>query len=145
MESERLTKTVVSIFDVLACESPEASVVFTTDDEVRALNRRWRGIDRSTDVLSFPLEERRVSERARGPLGDVVVSVDTARRLVASGGHAARIAAGGSGAWTLHEELVFLTIHGALHLVGHDHGTEAESEAMRSEERRIYARVSECG
>src|SRR4051794_20264369 len=88
------------------------------DGKRRALNRRWRGKDAPTDVLSFPLEER-------GALGDVAISLDTARRQAREGG------------WPLSVELRRLLAHGILHCRGYDHGTPREALRMARAERRL--------
>lgn len=118
----------------------EVGVHLTTDAAIRELNRTWRGIDASTDVLSFAMQEGPARSRVHGMLGDVVVSVETARRWVADGVHASRLGVD-AGEWGLIEELVFLTLHGALHLLGYDHATSSETEAMQQEELRVFRLV----
>lgn len=142
MEERQTFKTrVACIFDALTCDDAyEVGVHLTTDAGIRTLNRTWRGVDASTDVLSFAMQEGPRRSRVTGMLGDVVVSVETARRWAQDGEHARRLGVDGL-AWGLGEELVFLTIHGALHLLGHDHETVAETAAMRSEERRVFLAV----
>lgn len=98
------------------------SLSLVRDDAIRALNQRYRGRDAPTDVLSFPLEEAIAPERM---LGDVVISVDTARRQAAA--YDAPI----------QRELYRLLIHGLLHLTGHDHVEAPERNVMRREERRL--------
>ena len=96
----------------------ELSISFIDDTKMRELNRTYRQIDRTTDVLSFPQSE--------GPdftlLGDIIISLDTAKRHSKSYGV------------TLHEELKKLIIHGILHLLGHDHKKKKETQIMRDEE-----------
>ncbi len=99
----------------------EIGVVLTDDSALRALNRRWRGIDRATDVLSFPYDPG-----GDGPVsGDVVVSLDRmrdqARRYRVSRGR----------------ECARLVVHGALHLAGLDHHRTPERRHMRTREQRI--------
>jgi probable rRNA maturation factor len=96
----------------------ELSIALVSDREMRALNRRWRGKDRSTDVLSFPLQEA-------GALGDVVISIDTARRQARQGG------------WPLSVELRRLLAHGILHCRGYDHQTRRDALRMAAAERRL--------
>jgi probable rRNA maturation factor len=96
-------------------------VVLTDDDEVRALNRTYRSVDRTTDVLSFAQAEG--GGPASGLLGDVVVSVE----------QAARQAPGGD----LPAELLRLLAHGLCHLLGLDHGSAAEERRMLAEETRL--------
>jgi len=100
------------------------SLTLVRDEAIRTLNREYRGKDSATDVLSFPLEEpaKRPVERL---LGDVVISVDTARR------QAREYDA------TLQREIYRLLIHGLLHLTGHDHVAASERRDMRREERRL--------
>jgi probable rRNA maturation factor len=103
------------------------SVSLVDDNVIRKLNRDFRGKDAPTDVLSFPLAENGevIGERL---LGDVVISVDTARRQAAAYDA------------PLQRELYRLLIHGLLHVLGHDHERTAQRRAMEAEERRL-ARV----
>ncbi len=105
----------------------EVSVKFTSDAEVRALNAAWRGKDKATNVLSFPMAEE--SELAASPLlGDVVLAygvcaAEAAAKHVPIETHAAH-----------------LLVHGTLHLLGYDHETgDAEAEEMEEAERRALA------
>ncbi len=92
-------------------------VVLAGDGLLRTLNRRYLGRDRATDVLAFPAFSA-VRAGAAEWLGDVVISVATARRQARAAGH------------SLEQELALLTVHGALHLLGHDHRTRAERARM---------------
>jgi probable rRNA maturation factor len=99
----------------------EVALVLTGDRSLRALNARYRGQDKATDVLSFP-----------GPggafgLGDIVISVETAAR---NAKHLGR---------TLPQELDFLALHGFLHVLGYDH--ETDDGAMHRLERRLRRRL----
>ena len=106
------------------------SISLVGDAAIRRLNREYRGRDRATDVLSFPLDGARRRKRARAPrmLGDVVISVPAVRR------QAAEYDA------TPQREAERLLIHGLLHLLGHDHHVLVERTRMEREERRL-ARV----
>ncbi|MBI3538777.1 MAG: rRNA maturation RNase YbeY [Candidatus Eisenbacteria bacterium] len=99
-------------------------LTLTGDDEIRALNRRWRRLDRATDVLSFGYDE---AAGATPVDGDLVVSMERvmvqARRYRVTPGR----------------ELARLVIHGALHLAGLDHATATERRAMRRSEARVLA------
>ena len=97
----------------------EVSLSLVPDSEMRELNRRFRGKDKPTDVLSFPLQE------GRRHLGDVVISLDTARRQADEGG------------WPLSVELRRLLAHGLLHCAGHDHEAPADARRMQRAERRL--------
>lgn len=115
----------------------ETGVLFTDDTEMRTLNRDFRHVDRPTDVLAFAMREDVEGERSVGApalaelLGDIVVSLDTARRQAAGHGH------------SLRREAAILLIHGALHLIGYDHPAGAigrnKTRAMRKAERTCLA------
>jgi probable rRNA maturation factor len=118
------------------------SLTLVDDAAIRALNREHRGKDKPTDVLSFPLEPPPQhashvgdpkSLKGVGPperlLGDIVISIDTARRQAA--GYDA----------PLQRELERLVIHGLLHVLGHDHMEPDERAVMEAEERRLAAAI----
>lgn len=93
-----------------------------TDPTIHILNRQYRGKDKPTDVLSFPLADELHPEL----LGDVVISVDTAARQAQRRGH------------SLREEIQTLLIHGVLHLLGYDHEvSRSEAIRMHRKEREI--------
>jgi probable rRNA maturation factor len=103
-----------------------ATLVFTDDDEIRTLNRDYRRHDRATDVLSFHLQELGGADDPAGDgaeLGDIVISVETARRRA----HGRR----------LPGELERLAIHGLCHLFGYDHERPAQARVMFALERRL--------
>lgn len=101
------------------------------DDEIAALNARYRGKSGPTDVLSFSQLEGEHSELGGNLLGDVVISVETAARQ-------ARAAHRGFDA-----ELARLLVHGTLHLIGYDHEDDADARVMRRMERRLR-RAIDC-
>jgi len=103
----------------------ELSVVLTDDEEIHALNRDYRGKDRPTDVLAFALTEGEASEFAGPLLGDVVISVPTARKQAKRRRR------------ELADELRFLLAHGLLHLVGWDHRTDEEDRRMKARTREL--------
>jgi probable rRNA maturation factor len=108
--------------------SASATLVFTDDKEIRVLNRVYRKHDRATDVLSFHLQELRGEADPAGAgagfnLGDIVISVETARRR--------------SAGKRLGGELERLAIHGLCHLFGHDHKRPGEAKIMRALEGRL--------
>jgi len=105
----------------------ELSISFIDDIKMRGLNLSYRSIDRTTDVLSFPQSEGTDFTL----LGDIIISIDTARRHSKSYGV------------TLHEELKKLIIHGILHLLGHDHKKKKETEIMREKEKELSILVKE--
>jgi probable rRNA maturation factor len=108
------------------------SLLLTDDREIRRLNRAFRKLDRATDVLSFPMQDLRDETDPAGDgvlLGDIVISVETARRR--------------AGPARLDKELARLAVHGLAHLFGHDHHRPQQARRMRALERRLLrARVS---
>ncbi|SPE18838.1 Endoribonuclease YbeY (modular protein) [Candidatus Sulfotelmatomonas gaucii] len=101
----------------------QVTVLLTTDENIRNLNRRFRGKNRSTDVLSFaPNPQVQNQEKVAG---DIAISIPTARRLAVEQGHA------------LTCELKILILHGLLHLAGYDHDTDHGK--MRRRERQLRA------
>jgi probable rRNA maturation factor len=100
----------------------DVSVVVTSDRAIRTLNRRYRNFDAPTDVLAFPLSD---GLAAREPFGDVVISLDTAKRQAREYGA------------TLSQELTRLLIHGTLHLCGYDHHERTEAARMHGLTRRL--------
>jgi probable rRNA maturation factor len=92
-----------------------------------ALNRTYRGVAGPTDVLAFPMTEGRFASSWPDLLGDVVISVETARRQAGVRGR------------DLGAELALLLVHGILHLVGYDHGTATERRRMWQKQREILA------
>ena len=116
------------ILDAAGCPEALVSLDFIGDDRMRRLNRSYRGLDATTDVLAFAMRE------AHGPrtplLGDVVISLDTAARQAAAQGH------------DLRREIAALLVHGILHLLGFDHERGApEARRMKAKERAILKRV----
>ena len=106
----------------------ELSVSLVSDRAIRRLNRAHRRKDKATDVLSFPQEERAVARRARGPIGDVVISLETALAQAHEGG------------WTLAKELERLLAHGLLHCLGFDHEAPADARKMALAETALLGR-----
>jgi probable rRNA maturation factor len=104
----------------------EISIRLATDAEVQSLNASYRGLDKPTNVLSFPAGGS-LAARPGAPLGDIILALETARREAGELGI------------TLADHAAHLVVHGVLHLAGHDHETEAQAEAMEAEERRILA------
>ncbi len=116
-----------------SCGIPDAelSILFTGDRAMRSLNRRYRGIDRTTDVLSFSHREGQFAEIRRDILGDIVISVPTAARQARERNH------------SLGREIERLLVHGLLHLLGFDHERgPAEACRMRRKEVRLCRRIA---
>lgn len=108
----------------------EVSVVLTDDARIHVLNKTYRAKDRPTDVLAFAMREGEFSSIAGELLGDVIVSIETARRQAAERGVEPLA------------EVTMLLAHGLLHLLGWDHETAAKDRAMRKETDRLVAAAS---
>jgi len=93
------------------------TIVLTDDSQLRTLNRDYLGIDAPTDVLSFPSDETDPETRKRY-LGDIIISVPRAAQQAEAAGH------------KLEAEAQLLVVHGALHLLGHDHAGAEEKKLM---------------
>jgi rRNA maturation RNase YbeY len=155
-----LGRTAGAVLKAARAGEAELSLVLVSDRRMRALNRRYRNKDRSTDVLAFPLLERclpksarcrtrpprtrRDASLARGKpqalasdapkeptlLGDVVISLPAAKRQAAALGH------------SLREEVTRLLVHGVLHLLGYDHErSKRDALLMARKERTILSRI----
>lgn len=125
-------------------EEADVSVTFTDDRGIRELNREFRGIDRETDVLSFPMlamkkprdYRRALLKDAADPetggvvLGDIVLNICRIRSQAKEYGHSQK------------RELAFLTAHSMLHLLGYDHMEEKERAVMEERQRSI---LNDCG
>ncbi len=112
----------------------EVSVTFVDDDEIHRLNKEYRNIDRSTDVLSFPLGENGVYDTnldtGAKMLGDIVISIPHALDQADRYGH------------SLQREIGFLTVHSMLHLLGYDHVNGGmESVRMREKEEAVLTQM----
>lgn len=125
VDGRALVATARRLLAALDERQAAVSLSLVNDDAMRTLNCQYRGKDAATDVLSFPLDVEPAPARSERLLGDVVISVDTARRQAESYDA------------PLQRELYRLLIHGLLHLKGHDHEAAAERRVMRREERRL--------
>ncbi|MBR1126322.1 rRNA maturation RNase YbeY [Bradyrhizobium lablabi] len=113
-------------------EDAELAVMLTDDDGIRTLNHNWRGIDKATNVLSFPALQPTGPvgpDDAPRMLGDIAIAYQTTRRE-ADEEHK-----------PFDHHLSHLAVHGFLHLIGYDHESNDEAEAMESLEREILAQL----
>jgi probable rRNA maturation factor len=116
-----LSKIAHRALEVLGLSKVELSIALVSDAQIKRLNKLYRNKDKPTDVLSFPIGEK-VEDWLI--LGDIVISVDTAKRQAQRLGH------------SLEEELKRLLVHGLVHLLGYDHelGGEEEKKFFELEE-----------
>jgi probable rRNA maturation factor len=109
----------------LTAAAGEVSILLTDDAGIRALNKQWRGIDKPTNVLSFP------AAKPGGPvLGDIVMAYETLAREC------------GEEDREFPHHLAHLTVHGFLHLIGYDHETDSQADDMEGLESRIMTRLN---
>ena len=118
-------------------EKAETSLTFVDNEEIRNLNNEYRNIDSETDVLSFPIYEKAELESLKGTiteedllLGDIVISLEKAREQAEEFGH------------SFKREIIYLFVHGMLHLLGYDHLEEDEKKEMRSREESILEKFA---
>lgn len=107
----------------------EISLTFVDNEEIRELNKKYRNIDRETDVLSFPLEQ----DESLFPvpmLGDIVISAEKALEQSIEYGH------------SFVREIAYLTAHSMLHLLGYDHMNETEKQTMRKKEKNVMKKLN---
>ena len=120
-----LARRAAAMLRALQMADYELSILLTNDDQIRILNRMYRKKDRPTDVLAFAQREGKGGDLAGRLLGDVVISIPTARRQAEARGT------------DLTSELTALVAHGLLHLLGWDHDTPSKDRKMRREARRL--------
>ncbi|HNV56378.1 MAG TPA: rRNA maturation RNase YbeY [Smithellaceae bacterium] len=123
IDSRRIRGNVIRLLRLIGCAEKEISISFVDDEAIRLLNRQYLRLDKPTNVLSFSLEEGECGKINPGLLGDVVISVDTALRDAKQGG------------FTLEEEILFLIIHGLLHLTGYEHVGTSRANALKMKKR----------
>ncbi|XVE34086.1 rRNA maturation RNase YbeY [Wukongibacter baidiensis] len=106
----------------------EVSLSFVDNNEIKVLNRDFRGKDKETDVLSFPQYENQElikEENNIVVLGDIVISLEKAKEQAEEYGH------------SFEREVAFLTSHSMFHLLGYDHDTEENTKLMRQKEEKV--------
>lgn len=118
VDTRRLKRQAAEILQLLDRPESELSILLTNDAKIRDLNYNYRKKDQPTDVLSFPQDAGVVNESGLEILGDVVISVETARRQAEDHG------------LSLEQELVLLLTHGILHLMGLDHERSAQEARL---------------
>ncbi len=130
VSKSEITHRIERMMRELQLDQEEVSFLLTDDEQIHDLNKQWRGKDKPTDVLAFPLREGEFPELRGGLLGDVVLSIPTAERQAR---RAKR---------PVLAEITMLLAHGLLHLLGWDHDTPAKDVRMRAETDRLCAVAS---
>lgn len=119
-------------------DDTEVGITIVDDERIHEINREYRNVDRPTDVISFALdddlEDSDEPELIDGPeehlLGDIIISVETANRQGEEFGHG------------LEREIVYLAVHGLLHLLGYDHMVEEDKVIMRAKEEEALRAIN---
>lgn len=101
----------------------EISISFVNNNEIKELNKEYRGVDAETDVLSFPMDEDFIVSTPL--LGDIIISMERANEQALEYQH------------SLEREVAYLTAHSMFHLMGYDHMDEEEKIIMRSKEKQV--------
>lgn len=109
------------------------TITFTTPEEIRKINKKYRKIDKATDVLSFPMFERKELEEKiakqdfehEDVLGDIIISIEKVKEQAIEYGH------------SFERELSYMLVHGFYHLMGYDHIEEEDKKEMRPKEEKI--------
>ena len=123
VHAKRLTRLAQTFARTLKLPPAELSLSLVRDPQIRTLKREYFGIDAATDVLSFPAGD--FPGPGPTPLGDIVISLDTARRAAVDFGT------------SLEHELALYLAHGLLHLLGHDHQRPAQARKMAALEKKL--------
>lgn len=110
------------------------NIVLTTSENIRNINKEHRGIDKETDVLSFPMFEANEIENIKSEtedvLGDVVISLEQIKKQAKEYGH------------TLERELAYMLVHSFYHLMGYDHMNEEDKKLMREKEEIVLEKLN---
>ncbi|MGB6350800.1 MAG: rRNA maturation RNase YbeY [Pseudolabrys sp.] len=129
LAGQTVREAIVAAASTLSTGAGEVSIVLMDDSEIAKLNRDWRGIDKPTNVLSFPASGQKAGNNV--PLfGDIIIAYETLERECDAEN---RI--------FLHH-LAHLAVHGFLHLIGYDHQTDAQADEMETLESKIMARLN---
>ncbi|WP_099203136.1 rRNA maturation RNase YbeY [Miniphocaeibacter massiliensis] len=107
----------------------EISVSFVTNEEIKSINKKYRGKDEITDVLSFPMEFNFEIEDVNEILGDIIISVERAKEQSLEFSH------------SFEREILYLVIHSMFHLYGYDHLNEDDKIIMRSKEKEVIRNI----
>ena len=114
------------------------TITFTTPEEIRKINKKYRKIDKATDVLSFPMfEKAELDEKIKNKdflyedvLGDVIISIDKVKEQAEEYGH------------SFERELSYMVVHGFYHLMGYDHIEEEDKKIMRPKEEKVLEQLN---
>jgi len=137
-ENEKYKKIVDKVFETCFKEEDlynykiYVSIILTNEKEIQKINKEYRNIDKSTDVLSFPMFEAAEIEKAKTQeevLGDIVVCIPVVKRQAAEYEHSEE------------REFAYMLVHGFYHLMGYDHIEEEDKKKMRAKEEIVLSKL----
>lgn len=135
---EMITNTIEVCFQTenLIDKNVEMNVIVTTPEEIRRINKQYRGVDKETDVLSFPMFEKEEVEKIQKEgtkipevLGDIIISIEQVKKQAEEYGHG------------FERELAYMVVHGFYHIIGYDHMVEEEKQQMREKEENVLKKI----
>ena len=129
---EEILRAADVVGKIYGVENCELSITLTDDEHIHALNKKYRSVDRATDVLSFAFRESDEPEIIGADfeiLGEIIISLERAKIQAEEFGH------------SFKREIIFLEVHGLLHLLGYDHMEESERLEMEEEQRFIMQKL----
>ena len=142
LPAEGVDRLSAALENIAEGDDLSAELLLVSEEEIRELNARERGVDRVTDVLSFPSMDgikgkpvladehgECIDEEGHIYLGSIVICEKRARKQAAEYGH------------SFERELWYLAVHGVLHCLGYDHETEEEKREMRAKEEEVMAKL----
>jgi probable rRNA maturation factor len=133
IDKRKTRSLVIKLLKRLDCTDKEISITFVDDVTIQRINKQYLAKDRPTNVISFSLQEGEFGNINPEILGDIVISVDTAQREAEKGN------------LRLDEEILFLMIHGLLHLLGYNHENTSKenSRKMKQKEKELFRLVTQ--
>ena len=106
------------------------NVILTNPETIRTTNKKYRNIDKETDVLSFPIISAEDDEQIEDVLGDIMISIPRVIEQAEEYGH------------SVQRELAYMVVHGFYHVMGYDHMNEQEKSVMRQKEEKILSKLN---
>jgi probable rRNA maturation factor len=127
----KIRSDILKALKYLNCKDKEISLSLVDDTDIRKINHEYLDRDKSTNVISFGMQEGEWGGLQLTILGDIVISVETAHRDSLAGDI------------VIEDEILFLFIHGLLHLLGFDHesGVEEEAKIMKAKEKEVFEKI----
>lgn len=116
------------------------SITLTTKENIHKLNKKYRNVDKETDVLSFPMFEKKqleeiiknkIKNKLLEPIGDIVISIEQVEKQAKEYGH------------SFERELAYMIVHGFYHIIGYDHIEEEQKKEMRPKEEKVLEAIKQ--